>query len=302
MTSPTVVLHWRAATTQSGLDCQVLEIELVRPDRLMFPEDLATLHLPNQLDPTKGVVISGRAPIWLYGWLVHACHHTRWVACYDPRLGAVVVNTHHPEVRVGQVLRIVLPTLQNRLAPAVMIVGPPHSGKSRLAHALFQALLPACPEVYLQRAHWDGEGNWLLEIHDADQGKMLKDRYRGQPTSEFFPWQAQAILQLRRQKQLVLVDVGGKVDPAKQPLLEACTHYLVVSRDPEAIPAWHEFCADRGNLQLLGIVHTYLGQGEHLRQSALYLELELGLLDDQPVTVPAGLLDRLKSLALPLEK
>ena len=51
-----------------------------------------------------GVVLTGRAPIWLYGWLVHECHFTRWVACYDPRLGAVVVESHTPEVRVGQVI------------------------------------------------------------------------------------------------------------------------------------------------------------------------------------------------------
>lgn len=297
-----IALHWRRTRTLTGLTCQVIEIELRRPDRLMFPEDLQALQLPPELDPYYGVILSGRAPIWLYGWLVHACHHTRWVACYDPRLGAVVVSTHHPEVRVGQVLPLPKPQPPSGLAPAIMIVGPPHSGKSHLAHALFQTLLATLPEIYLQRAHWDGEGNWFLEIPDSEQGRRLKRQYRGEATQEFFPWQAQAILQLRREKQLVLVDVGGKVDPAKQPLLEACTHYLVVSRDPAAIAAWHEFCADRGNLELVGVVHTYLGRGERLRQNTPYPEWDLGIpTDGSPLTLPPTLVHRLQTLALPLE-
>ncbi len=296
MSAATVCFHWRPETTQGGLSCQVVEIELLRPDRLMFPEDLRQLYLPPELDPRKGVILTGRAPIWLYGWLVHACHHTRWVACYDPRLGAVVVSTHHPEVHLGEVL--LLQKERSRLAPAVMIVGPPHSGKSLLSHALFQALLPICADVYLQRAHWDGEGNWFLELNNSPQSQTLKQQYRGAETQEFFPWQAAAILELRRQKSLVLVDVGGIVDPAKQPLLEACSHYLVVSGEPAAVPDWHEFCADRGNLQLLGIVHTYQGKGHHLRQHNPYLELDLGMPLD---SVPAPLLTLMHNLIAPLE-
>lgn len=300
MSSPTVALHWRTETTQDGLLCQVIEIELLRPDRLMFPQDLEHLHVPTQLDPRQGVILTGRAPIWLYGWLVHACHHTRWVACYDPRLGAVVVSTHHPEVHLGQVLLLQSQEKRSQLAPAIMMVGPPHSGKSLLAHALFQALLPTCPEVYLQRAHWDGEGNWFLEVGDPQHSQTLKKQYRGTKTNEFFPVQAAGILALRRQKHLVLVDVGGKVDPAKHPLLEACSHYLVVSREPEAVAAWHEFCADRGNLHLLGIVHTYRGEGELLRQISPYLEIELGIPDHHaPLTVPPMLLAKIRNLALP---
>ena len=296
MSLPTVCFHWRPEVTQTGLACQVVEIELLRPDRLMFPQDLPALRLPSELDPQKGVILTGRAPIWLYGWLVHACHYTRWVACYDPRLGAVVVSTHHPEVRLGEVLHLQSQGKRARLAAAVMVVGPPHSGKSLLSYVLFQALLPTCPDVYLQRAHWDGEGNWFLEIPDNRQGQVLKQQHRGAQTQEFFPFQAQAILNLRRQKQLVIVDVGGKVDPAKQPILEACTHYLIVSREPHAIPMWHEFCAERGNLQLLGIVHTYPGKGQRVRQELPYLEMALGM---PPDAAPPLLVNLFRNLALP---
>jgi CRISPR-associated protein Csx3 len=209
------------------------------------------------------VVLSGRAPIWLYGWLVHECHFTRWVACYDPRLGAVVVSSHSPDVQVGEIIPWVQgrpgkaygPLTRTELAAAVMVVGPPDSGKSRLARALFEALLPEHPDIYLQRAHWDGEGNWTLDL-PPEEAKILKHQYRGSFTPEFFSFHAQAILALRRQKSLVIVDVGGKVDPQKQPILEACSHYLVVSRDPAAIPLWHEFCRDRGNLRCVAVLHT----------------------------------------------
>ncbi|MFS8779013.1 CRISPR-associated ring nuclease Crn3/Csx3 [Synechococcus sp. W55.1] len=274
----------------SELSFQVIEIELTRPDRLVFPEDLAQLRLPAGIDARLGVVLTGRAPIWLYGWLVHECHFTRWVACYDPRLGAVVVSSHTPEVRVGQVIPWVQGRPGSELAAAVMVVGPPDSGKSRLARALFEALLPEHPDIYLQRAHWDGEGNWTLDL-PLEQAEALKQRYRGRSTPEFFGFHAQAILALRRQKSLVIVDVGGKVDPQKQPILEACSHYLVVSRDPEAIPLWHEFCRDRGNLRCVAILHTSPGPPQVLKDSP---ELEIRWDPNSPP--PAELLRAVRRL------
>jgi len=56
---------------------------------------------------TKGIVISGRGPIWLFGTLIHEFHPAKWVACFDPRLGGgVVVQSHDPEVKVGDVVEV----------------------------------------------------------------------------------------------------------------------------------------------------------------------------------------------------
>jgi len=57
------------------------------------------------------VIIEGRAPIWRYGMAFHALHGSpaAAVAVYDPRLGAVVVASHHPEYKEGQVIDITLP-------------------------------------------------------------------------------------------------------------------------------------------------------------------------------------------------
>jgi len=264
-----------------GLGYQVLTIDLVNPDRIIQPQDLSSLQLPPGLDATGGVVISGRAPIWLYGFLVHELHPTAWVACYDPRLsGAVVVATHSHQTHIGTVLAIdSSATPAPRLCPALLVVGPPDSGKSVLSHGLWQRLVQENPKVYLQRAQWDGEGNWWLELGedlDPDRREAWKAAYKGELTDRFFPYQAQAILNLRRQQDLVIVDVGGKVQPEKQPLLEACSHYLVISSDPAAIEPWHEFCRDRGNLQPVAVIHSSLESGTVVHQEMPYVELTAG--------------------------
>jgi CRISPR-associated protein Csx3 len=96
--------------TADGLAYQHLRIQLTSPDGIIEPEDLKGLKLPEDITPSQGVVIEGKGPIWLYGYLVHECHATAWVGCYDPRLeGAVVVEAHTRTVSVGSVLKLTLP-------------------------------------------------------------------------------------------------------------------------------------------------------------------------------------------------
>lgn len=96
-------------TTQDGLAYQHLHFQITTHDALIEPGDLNGLSLPSEVDFTQGVVIEGKGPIWLYGYLVHECHPAAWVSCFDPRLGGVVVSTHSRQVAVGQVLPITLP-------------------------------------------------------------------------------------------------------------------------------------------------------------------------------------------------
>jgi CRISPR-associated protein Csx3 len=58
------------------------------------------------------VVIEGRAPIWRYGLAFHRLHGSPAgaIAVFDPRLGAVIVASHHPNWREGQVLDITVPS------------------------------------------------------------------------------------------------------------------------------------------------------------------------------------------------
>ncbi len=298
-------LHLIDTLLSQDLKYQVLTIELTSHDRLIEPQDLTNLELPEGIDTTGGVVISGRALTWLYAYLTHELHPTAWVACYDPRLGAVVVATHSRLVRIGQVITVnVLNVKKNSksppsLCPALMIVGPPDSGKSVFSHALFTSLLPDYPDIYLHRAHWDGEGNYLLEMsQDATEAEIeeLKKRDRGSLTERFFPYHQKAILELRRQKSLVIVDVGGMVQPEKLPILSDCTHYLIISSKVEAVDAWHEFCGDRGNLTSVGVIHSSLSEVEIIHD-LIRVELTSGAwIRGKLRNVPEVLLKRIKGL------
>jgi CRISPR-associated protein Csx3 len=103
--------------TATGLPYQHLHIHIAAIDGILHPDDLKGVQLPSDMVWSQGVVIEGRAPIWLYGYLIHACHPAVWVACFDPRLGdakpqsggAVVVATHSRDVSTGEVLKVELP-------------------------------------------------------------------------------------------------------------------------------------------------------------------------------------------------
>jgi len=68
------------------------------------PADLKTLSIPN-VKGNKGVILNGRAPIWVFGTLIHHFHATAWVATNDPRQGgAIVVESHKSGVAVGDII------------------------------------------------------------------------------------------------------------------------------------------------------------------------------------------------------
>lgn len=299
MTIPKIQLSLTAKISIDGLRYQQLEIEILTQDRVINPSDMIGLELPSSVDTSGGVVISGRAPIWLYAYFVHELHPTKWVACFDPRIsGGVVVATHSNQATIGQII-IESTVSEVQLCPALMIAGPANSGKSVLSHALFQALLQENSHVYLQRANWDGEGNWTLELGDEEQAETMKVANRGELTQGFFPYHAQAILELRRQKSLVIVDIGGMAQPEKQPILEACSHYLIISSNPDEVIKWHEFCRDRGNLSPVALIHSTLETCEEVNQQQPYLEMTCGAwLMGQPRAVPDELLKRVRSLLL----
>ena len=103
----------------ADLTCQHLRIRITAPQGIIEPSALTELTLP-PLVGSQGIVLEGKAPIWIYSCLVHACHASVWVACFDPRLGdgrprsggAVVVASHSLQVSVGQILTVYLPEEQ----------------------------------------------------------------------------------------------------------------------------------------------------------------------------------------------
>jgi len=81
----------------------ILHFELCNP---ILPKALKSLN-PPEVNPTKGVILSGRGPIWLYCYLTHHYHPTKFIATYDPRLGgAVIVESHSPQHKIGEIIKI----------------------------------------------------------------------------------------------------------------------------------------------------------------------------------------------------
>ncbi len=70
------------------------------------PEILQKLK-PPKVDGTKGIILSGRGPIWLYCYLCHYYHPTKFIATYDPRVsGAIVVESHGQSLEVGEIIKV----------------------------------------------------------------------------------------------------------------------------------------------------------------------------------------------------
>jgi CRISPR-associated protein Csx3 len=73
--------------------------------RNLEPSDLTLISrvIPD-VHSRKGVVISGRGPIWLYTFLAHHYHYVKFIAVHDPRIGYIVTESHTPDVKVGEIL------------------------------------------------------------------------------------------------------------------------------------------------------------------------------------------------------
>lgn len=278
---PQVQLEVTELRTLEG-NYQTLAINLLKPGELIEPKVLAELELPAELDLSREVILFGQAPIWLYSYLVHHCHEAPWVSCYDARKKlAVVVQSRVLEKTAGDVM----PVLLNRTpCPAIFIGGPPDSGKSVFSNALRLSLMQKLQKrVFLHRANWDGDGNWKHESLNRELVKKLalenENRLHEHPQSaellpKYFSDQAQRVKNLRELVDLVLVDVGGKVQPEKAPLVSSCTHYIIISKDREAIAQWHDFC--QRALKPLTVVHSVLEQREEILQTQPVLEIVAG--------------------------
>ena len=92
------------AVAQSAPDCVFYSIGVEGPIAPTHP-----LPAPPRIERGSVVVVEGRAPIWRYGMALHRLHASpaAAIAVYDPRLGAVVVQSHRPEFTEGQVINIV---------------------------------------------------------------------------------------------------------------------------------------------------------------------------------------------------
>ncbi len=134
---------------------------------------------------------------------------------------------------------------------AVMIGGPPHSGKSLLTYGLTRALRAQSVDHYVLRACPDGEGDWSQEA-PPDRVRLL--RVKGRFTPDFVQTMCRDI---ERRHLPLLVDVGGKPRPDQEVIFEQCTHAILISKDPAQLAEWRAR-AERCGLTVLAELHSEL--------------------------------------------
>ncbi len=111
------------------------------------------------------------------------------------------------------------------LLPAILIGGPPNSGKSILFYGLTRALERlVLPSFYALRAAPDGEGHWTHEITpDARYGLRFKGQWNQR-------WVDVTCRDLAARTMPTLVDVGGLPTAEQEVIFDQCNYAILLTR------------------------------------------------------------------------
>jgi CRISPR-associated protein Csx3 len=161
------------------------------------------------------------------------------------------------------------------LLPAILIGGPPHTGKSTLAYHLSLNLRQKGIAHYLLRAAHDGEGDWAYEV---PPGLLQEIRFKGAWTKR---WVEVTCRDVARRTLPLLVDVGGKPTPEQEIIFDQCTHAILLTKDSARHERWLAL-AHAHNLDVIADLHSKLHGTDSLLQNA----------SDGPLTGVLAALDR----------
>lgn len=274
----------------NGNQYQCLSISAIN----ISPSCLDSLSLPN-LDINREVVLWGSAPGWLYAYLANRLKNHSWVACYSVFNGVVIIKSRCSQFTSGDSFNL-KPKLP---CPVIIIGGPPDSGKSVLSYALEQSLIKKgyMNQVHLIRAHWDAHGDWIMETKKTSLALLLSCLYGGKPddTNIFFQEQKKLIQKVRSNMKLLIVDFGGMPKPSDRIILDVCSHYIIISRDPEQVSKHQEFFG-KGNLKPLAIIHSVLEEKLNVLNTKNCLEIEAGSWYHGKTNIPPVLLEEVEKL------
>lgn len=137
--------------------------------------------------------------------------------------------------------------------PAILIGGPPHSGKSVLTYSLTQALRQQGIQHYVIRAAPDGEGDWSNE---AEPALVRALRHKGDFTADFTEFVCQSI---RNRHLPLLVDVGGRPTPEQERIFACCTHAILLTPDETSRTYWRQLVQQHGLPRLADFISTRQG-------------------------------------------
>lgn len=153
----------------------------------------------------------------------------------------------------------------NTLFPAILIGGPPHSGKSVMVYSITQALRERKVSHYALRACPDGEGDWANEIR---QDFVRSLRIKGSFSQAF----TETIITYLKKRHLpLLVDVGGKPKEAQKEIFSHCTHaILLIGDQPGAygqnLAQWRQMMAEKG-VPIIAEIKSTLTDGNQLTET-----------------------------------
>lgn len=296
MKQPDVILK---CITIAEREFQILDI-FMNSARIQ-PCVMKSLDLP-EVDNQKGIIINGRAPIWLYAYIVQQYREAKWIATYDPKEGAIIVISNSSDRNPGEIIPTTevlpyLPIHSSKAKKVIAFIGPPHSGKSVLMNAIRIELENKLPketferDFYVLRACPDGEGNWFSEIPES-QRKIL--RYKNRFDDNFVNEVCDELQKLRDQKSLLFVDCGGKIDKKNQRILNLCTHAIIVSSDPNQIPVWRGLALS-SELEVLAEIQSVNETQSDIISPSPFL-IRLGKLErgsEKDLNIPEELLSKL---------
>jgi CRISPR-associated protein Csx3 len=177
--------------------------------------------------------------------------------------------------------------------PAILIGGPPHSGKSVLAQNLTKALVQAGIQHYLLRAAPDGEGNWF---HEAERAVAETLRRKGKFTPA---WVEHMCHDLATRPLPFLVDMGGRPQPWQEAIIDHCTHAILLSTDDATRVEWHERVARYNLLTIASLTSQRSGESRLVEAGRPVIQgVITGLERGQPVSGPvfAAVLSRVRAL------
>ena len=175
--------------------------------------------------------------------------------------------------------------------PAVLVGGPPHSGKSVLIYSLSQTLRERGVGHYALRACPDGEGDWSNE---APPELVREIRIKGQWTQE---WVERIAADIDRRHLPLLVDVGGRPTPEQAALFSRCTHAILLTPDDAMQAAWRALVSHHGAPVLAELTSDLHGENRLATVGGLITGTLAGLERGNSATGPAfdALVDRLAS-------
>lgn len=141
--------------------------------------------------------------------------------------------------------------------PAIVVGGPPHSGKSVLTYSLTQALRRHTVEHYVLRACPDGEGDWSNETPPTTVRLI---RRKGKFTDAFVE---HVCSDLARRHLPLLVDVGGRPKPEQEAIFDHCTHAILIAANLDDLITWRDL-AERHGLAVIAELNSTLTEGDEL--------------------------------------